>query len=81
MSIGEQQRVAVARALAHQPSILLADEPTGSLDSGNSRALLDLLDDVHRRQGQTIVMITHSRQAADRAQRVAEMIDGKIVAP
>ncbi len=80
MSIGEQQRVAVARALAHQPSILLADEPTGSLDSGNSRALLDLLDDVHRRQGQTIVMITHSRQAADRAQRVAEMIDGKIVA-
>ncbi len=79
MSIGEQQRVAVARALAHRPSILLADEPTGSLDSDNASALLALLADANAREGQTIVMITHSPDAAAFATRRAGMLDGRIV--
>jgi putative ABC transport system ATP-binding protein len=79
MSIGEQQRVAVARALAHRPALLLADEPTGNLDSDNSRALLELLRAVNRERVQTLVMITHSAEAAGCADRVARMKDGRIV--
>jgi putative ABC transport system ATP-binding protein len=79
MSIGEQQRVAVARALAHRPAILLADEPTGSLDSDNAAALLTLLADANARDGQTIVMITHSPDAARAATRRAGMLDGQMV--
>lgn len=79
MSIGEQQRVAVVRALAHDPALLLADEPTGNLDSENSRSLLELLRGINRERGQTIVMITHSADAAAAADRVAHMKDGRIV--
>jgi putative ABC transport system ATP-binding protein len=76
MSIGEQQRIAVARALAHRPKVLFADEPTGSLDSQHGASLLDLLGKINREQNQTIVMITHSADAAQRAERVVTMRDG-----
>ena len=78
MSMGEQQRVAMVRALAHGPKILLADEPTGNLDSGNSTALLKLLRQANRRENQTVVMITHSLEAAGHADRVLNMEDGTI---
>ncbi|HNX27011.1 MAG TPA: ABC transporter ATP-binding protein [Phycisphaerae bacterium] len=78
MSIGEQQRVAAARALAHKPAILFADEPTGNLDSENGLALLELFKKVNTELGQTIVMITHSNQAAQWAHRIIRMKDGKI---
>jgi len=79
MSIGEQQRVAVVRALAHRPMLLLADEPTGNLDSANSTALLEHFRRVNRQDGQTIVMITHASDAAACADRVVHMKDGRIV--
>ena len=78
MSIGEQQRVAVARALAHRPALLLADEPTGCLDSANAESLLDLLAEANA-EGQTIIMITHNAEAAGRAQRTVGMQDGRIL--
>jgi len=78
MSIGEQQRAAVVRALAHNPALLLADEPTGNLDSANAERLLKLLVKINRQEGQTIVMITHSAEAAGYADRVLGMKDGKI---
>ena len=81
MSIGEQQRVAAVRALAHRPAILLADEPTGNLDSANSAALLELFQRLNRDEGQTIVMITHSDQAAGYADRTVHMKDGRLVDP
>ena len=77
MSIGEQQRVAVVRALAHRPDLLLADEPTGNLDSENSRSLLELLRRQNQSEGQTIVMITHSADAAAAADRTIRMKDGR----
>ena len=79
MSIGEQQRVAAVRALAHHPAILLADEPTGNLDSTNSAALLELFQRLNRDEGQTIVMITHSDAAAGYADRTVHMRDGRLV--
>jgi len=79
MSAGEQQRVAVVRAIAHRPALLLADEPTGNLDSQNSAALLELFRQMNRRFEQTIVMITHSPEAAGYADRVVHMRDGKLV--
>ncbi|MCK5114809.1 MAG: ABC transporter ATP-binding protein [Phycisphaerae bacterium] len=78
MSIGEQQRVAVVRALAHQPAILLADEPTGNLDSENGTALLDTFTRINRENAQTIVMITHAPDAAAYAHRTLRMKDGRI---
>lgn len=78
MSGGEQQRVAIARALATKPGILLADEPTGNLDSGNSLAVLNILKDLNERLHQTILMITHNLEAADFAHRVVHMSDGRI---
>lgn len=78
MSIGQQQRLAVARAIAHKPDILLADEPTGSLDSENAAALLELLTRANRQDGQTIVMITHSDAVTAAAGRVVHMKDGRI---
>jgi putative ABC transport system ATP-binding protein len=78
MSIGEQQRVAVVRALAHRPDLLLADEPTGNLDSRNSEDLLGLFEKIHQDRGQTIVMITHSAEAASHADRIVHMKDGKL---
>ncbi len=79
MSIGEQQRVAVVRAIAHRPALLLADEPTGNLDSANSESLLKLFRQMNRDEGQTIVMITHSAEAAAAADRVVHMKDGLIL--
>ncbi len=79
LSAGEQQRVAIARALINKPTILLADEPTGNLDSVNSSMILDLFRDLNRRLGQTVVMITHNPEAAAIAHRTIEMRDGRIV--
>jgi putative ABC transport system ATP-binding protein len=81
LSGGEQQRIAIARALANQPSIILADEPTGSLDSRNARTVLQMLQRLNKRLGQTIVMITHDSEAASTASRVIEMKDGEIRSP
>jgi putative ABC transport system ATP-binding protein len=78
LSGGEQQRVALARALANQPHLLLADEPTGNLDSRNTRDVLRLLGEVHR-QGQTIVLVTHDARVAGLADRVVTLLDGQIV--
>ncbi len=79
MSGGEQQRVAIARALATKPRLLLADEPTGNLDSKNSLAVLNILKDLNERLGQTILMITHNNEAAGFGHRVMHMSDGSIV--
>jgi putative ABC transport system ATP-binding protein len=81
LSGGEQQRVAIARAVINRPSIILADEPTGSLDSHNSHIVLQMLKDLNRQLGQTIVMITHDSEAASTASRVIEMRDGQTVNP
>jgi putative ABC transport system ATP-binding protein len=78
LSGGEQQRVAIARALVNQPAILLADEPTGNLDTENSNAVLHLLRDLNKRIGQTILMITHNPEAAAFADRIVTMRDGRI---
>jgi putative ABC transport system ATP-binding protein len=81
LSGGEQQRVAIARAVVNRPSIILADEPTGSLDSRNSHTVLQMLRDLNEKLGQTIVMITHDSEAASTATRVIEMKDGQILNP
>ena len=81
LSGGEQQRVAIARAVVNRPPLLLADEPTGSLDSENSRMVLDILQELNQSSGQTIIIITHDPEAASTAHRVLEMRDGKIVNP
>jgi putative ABC transport system ATP-binding protein len=78
MSGGQQQRVAVARALANDPAVLLADEPTGNLDSRTAGALLDLLAGLAR-EGQTVVMVTHERDAIRLASRTITLADGRIV--
>jgi putative ABC transport system ATP-binding protein len=78
LSGGQQQRVAVARALVGQPSILLADEPTGNLDSKNSEAVIELLQQLHR-EGATICMVTHDQRYATIADRTIHLFDGKIV--
>jgi putative ABC transport system ATP-binding protein len=78
LSGGQQQRVAVARALVGKPSIMLADEPTGNLDSKNGGAVMDLLREVHR-EGATICMVTHDPRYADFAQRTFHLFDGRIV--
>lgn len=79
LSGGQQQRVAIARAIVNRPAILLADEPTGNLDSQNSMAVLKLLKDLNERLGQTILMITHDEEAAAYAHRRVHMKDGKLV--
>jgi putative ABC transport system ATP-binding protein len=79
LSGGEQQRVAIARAIVNSPAILLADEPTGNLDSKNSDVVLTLLRDLNKRLGQTILMITHNPEAAAYADRTIQMRDGKVL--
>jgi putative ABC transport system ATP-binding protein len=79
LSGGEQQRVAIARAIVNDPAILLADEPTGNLDTENSENVLRLLRDLNQRLGQTIVMITHNPEAAAYGHRTTRMKDGVIV--
>jgi len=79
LSGGEQQRVAVARALINSPSIILADEPSGNLDSKNAAELHQLLLKLNREKGQTIVIVTHNNELANMANRKLEMVDGKLI--
>src|SRR5262249_10583397 len=78
MSVGERQRVAIARALANDPKLLLADEPTGNLDTASGAVVLDLFDRLHRERGLTLVVITHDSQVAARAERTLVLRDGRI---
>lgn len=78
LSGGERQRVAVARALANDPALLLADEPTGSLDSDSAEQVLELIEDVRRRRGTTVLIVTHDARIAGRADRVLHMRDGRV---
>jgi putative ABC transport system ATP-binding protein len=79
LSGGQQQRVAVARAIINQPKLLLADEPTGALDSRTTAEVLDLFDELHREQGMTILLVTHEHNVAERAERVVHFHDGRLV--
>ena len=81
LSGGQQQRVAVARAIINRPNLLLADEPTGALDSRTTKEVLDLFDELHREQGMTILLVTHEQDVADRAQRVVHFHDGRLINP
>lgn len=79
LSGGERQRVAIARSLANGPSVLLADEPTGNLDSENAHVILDLIIRLHREQNMTLVLVTHDLTIAQRASRTIQMMDGRIL--
>lgn len=79
LSGGERQRVAIARALANRPELIVADEPTGSLDSRSSGEIVKLLEELHRDGGITVVVVTHDRDIAERCDRRVELVDGKIV--
>jgi len=79
LSGGEQQRVALARAVINNPAIILADEPTGNLDTENSKIVLDMFRELNQRLNQTIIMITHNPEAAQNCNRIVQMRDGKIV--
>ena len=79
LSGGEQQRVAIARALAKNPKLLLCDEPTGALDDKTGRAILSLLQDTCRKQGMTVIVITHNSAIAPMADRVVQLRSGKVV--
>jgi len=80
LSVGERQRIAIARALANDPQLLLADEPTGNLDSRTAVEVLDLFAHLHRDKGMTLILVTHGQEVADRAQRIIRMRDGRICA-
>lgn len=79
LSGGQKQRVAIARALVNHPAILLADEPTGALDSVTGRKIMDLFHKLHKEQGITIVLITHSNELAEETQRIITLKDGEII--
>lgn len=79
LSGGERQRVAIARALVNHPSIILADEPTGALDSKNGQRILNLLKHLHQRENVTLIMVTHEYNVSKMAERTIEVLDGKIV--
>lgn len=78
LSGGQKQRTAIARAMANDPSIILADEPTGALDSETSRKIMDIFHELHKEQGKTIVLITHSRELAEETDRIVRICDGRI---
>ncbi|QFJ56267.1 ABC transporter ATP-binding protein [Pseudobutyrivibrio xylanivorans] len=79
LSGGQKQRVAIARAMANDPDIILADEPTGALDSGTGRMVMDIFHDLHEKQGKTIVLITHSNELAAETPRIITISDGNII--
>ena len=79
LSGGQKQRVAIARAMANDPAIILADEPTGALDSGTGRLIMDIFHRLNKEQGKTIVLITHSPELAEETQRIMSLKDGLIV--
>lgn len=79
LSGGEQQRIALARALVHEPAVVLADEPTGNLDGENAARVLDLLGSLVAERGTTLLVATHSREAALRQSRAFELVDGRLV--
>ncbi|MFH1545062.1 MAG: ABC transporter ATP-binding protein [archaeon] len=79
LSGGERQRVAIARALSAEPSMVLADEPTGNLDTKTSYEIMKLFEDLHKKEGKTVVVVTHESDIAKYAERVIELRDGKII--
>lgn len=79
LSGGQKQRVAIARALANDPAILLADEPTGALDSATGRMVMDLFHRIHRENGKTVVLITHNQELAEETDRIVTLRDGRVV--
>ena len=79
LSGGQKQRVAIARALANDPDIILADEPTGALDSETGRLIMDIFHKIHETQGRTIILITHEMKLANETQRIITLKDGEII--
>ena len=79
LSGGQKQRVAIARAMANNPDIILADEPTGALDSKTGRLVMDIFHELHEKQGKTIVLITHSNELAAETPRIITISDGNII--
>ncbi len=79
LSGGEQQRVSIARAFVNRPLILLADEPTGNLDTASTRAIIELLQDLNRRDGITIVLVTQEEEVAGATKRTVRLLDGKVL--
>jgi putative ABC transport system ATP-binding protein len=79
LSGGQKQRVAIARAMATDPAIILADEPTGALDSQTSRIVMDIFHHLHREKGKTIVLITHNKEIAAECDRIITLKDGRII--
>ena len=78
LSGGQKQRVAIARAMANDPAIILADEPTGALDSATGRMMMDIFHKLNKEQGKTIILITHSPELAEETQRILTLKDGRI---
>jgi putative ABC transport system ATP-binding protein len=79
LSGGEQQRIAIARSLANDPEIIIADEPTGNLDSGAGRMIMEILADFHKKRGKTIIVVTHDKEVAGYSEKIINLRDGKII--
>ena len=79
LSGGQKQRIAIARAMANNPSIILADEPTGALDSSTGRLVMDLFHTLNKKQGKTIILITHNKELAEETDRILTIHDGNII--